>query len=169
MCVRQKNGEVKQSVRFPSYGISASYAAAGQDLQLKRSCDVHVLKGATCVQKVFFQRSCYPDNFAGVGWKSTHNCKCRVLSSVINSDDFSPGSAFGPAGPPLHSRPAKAKPVSCWLKLASEVYSCCSQRCWFACGNDNLCTNVSYSGLIAKIFFRPLCSPSFKWHEPRDE
>ena len=22
---------------------------------------------------------------------------------------------------------------------------------------------------IAKKFFRPLCSPSFKWHEPRDE
>ena len=44
-------------------------------------------------------------------------------------------------------RPAKAKPVSCWLKLAAEVCSRCSQLCWFACGNDN--TNASYSGRTA--------------------
>ena len=63
------------------------------------------------------------------------------LGSVY-SDNFCPGSASGRASIALR-RPAKAKPVSCWLKLAAEVCSRCShQLCWFACGNDN--TNASY-------------------------
>ena len=70
-----------------------------------------------------------------------------MLRSAINSDDVSPGSASGRASIALR-RPAKAKPVSCCLKLAAEVCSRCSpQLCWFACGNDN--TNASYSGRTA--------------------
>ena len=59
---------------------------------------------------------------------------------------FSPSSAFGRASIALR-RPAKAKPVSCWSKLAANVSSRCFQRCWFACGKDN--TNASYSGMTA--------------------
>ena len=59
---------------------------------------------------------------------------------------FSPSSAFGRASIALR-RPAKAKPVSCWPKLAANVSSRCFQRCWFACGKDN--TNASYSGMTA--------------------
>ena len=59
---------------------------------------------------------------------------------------FSPSSAFGRASIALR-RPAKAKPVSCWSKLAANVSSRCFQCCWFACGKDN--TNASYSGMTA--------------------
>ena len=100
-------------------------------------------RGDACAKNVF-QRSCYPDNLAQFGWTCTH--KCSVLRSAINADGFSPGSASGRASIALR-RPAKAKPVLCWWKLAAEVCSRCSQLCWFACGNDN--TNASYSGRTA--------------------
>ena len=80
-----------------------------------------------------------------------------MLRSAINSDDFSPGSASGRASIALR-RPAKAKPVSYWLKLAAEVCSRCSpQLCWIACGNDN--TNASYSGRTAHHPGPRRCAP----------
>ena len=116
--------------------------------------DATCSKGDACA-KTFFQRSCYPDNLAWVCWTCTH--KCSVLRSAINSDDFSPGSASGRASIALR-RPAKAKPVSYWLKLAAEVCSRCSpQLCWFACGNDN--TNASYSGRTARHPGPRRCAP----------
>ena len=107
----------KQSVEFRSCHPSESYAG----LDLKRSIDV------TRVQQTLFQRSCYPNNLTWVGWTCTH--KCSMLSSAINSDDFSPSSASGRAS------------------IALRSCSHCFERCWFACRNDN--TNASYSGRTA--------------------
>ena len=76
-----------------------------------------------------------------MGWTCIRD-KCNVLSFVINSGDFPPGSASGRAFITVR-RPAKVKPVSFWWKLAAQVCSRCILRWWFACGKDN--TNSPYS------------------------
>ena len=77
--------------------------------------------------------------------------KCSVLSSVINSDSFPPGSVPG--------RPAKAKPVFLLVAACHISLFRCIQRWWLACGNNN--RNAPYSStVIAEILVRAKISYS---------
>ena len=150
--LRQKNGNVYSRSSLLGFRATIHWHLTqdyAPEAKLRR------VQGAMRVQKTFFQRSCYPDNLAWVCWACTH--KCSVLRSAIKSDDFFPESASGRASFALR-RPAKAKPVSSWLKLVAEVCSRCPQLC-FCMWERQYRTNASYSGKLSIVYFlHPDCS-----------
>ena len=93
--------------------------------EASNNCRTHRRDACTCATNVF-STFLLPGQPC-MSWLDMHP-QVQRAKFCNKFSRFSPSSAFGRASIALR-RPAKAKPVSCWSKLAANVSSRCFQRC----------------------------------------